>query len=156
KLLPLAGPEAASMTRTTFAITTLEASPAINVIASTAKAGINVRVMIGDTVADVVAAVRGVMRDYAVEMGVVEAGEASPGSPMGRAFELIEACVGEVFPEAVATPYVMMAATDSRFFTRICERVYRFAPFRMSKAQRAAIHAADEHLGLDDYRRGID
>jgi carboxypeptidase PM20D1 len=30
----------------------------------------------------------------------------------------------------------MLAATDSRFFTAICDRVYRFAPFRMSKAQR--------------------
>ena len=53
RLMPLAGPEAASMTRTTFAITTLEASPAINVIATTAKAGINVRIMVGDTVSDI-------------------------------------------------------------------------------------------------------
>ena len=144
------------MTRTTFAITTLEASPAINVIATTAKAGINVRIMVGDTVSDVVAAVHGAMRDYGVEITLVEAGEPTPISPMDDAFGLLEACVGEVFPEAVATPYVMMAATDSRFFTAICERVYRFTPFRMSKAQRAAIHAADEHLGLDDYRRGVE
>ncbi|MGZ6678453.1 MAG: M20/M25/M40 family metallo-hydrolase [Nocardioides sp.] len=156
RLMPLAGPEASSMTRTTFAITTLEASPAINVIATSAKAGINARVMVGDTVADVVAAVRSAMRDDAVEITVVEAGEPTPISPMDDAFRLLEACVGEVFPEAVATPYVMMAATDSRFFTAICERVYRFTPFRMSKAQRAAIHAADEHLGIEDYRRGID
>lgn len=156
RLLPFAGAEAAAMIRTTFAITTLEASPAINVIATTARAGINVRVMVGDTVADVVAAVRRAMRDDQVEIEVVDAGEPSPISPMDDAFELIEACVGEVFPEAITTPYVMMAATDSRYFTRICDRVYRFTPFRMSKAQRAAIHAADEHLGLDDYRRGID
>ena len=50
-------------------------------------------------------------------------------------------------------PYVMMAATDSRFFTEICERVYRFAPFRMTKAQREAIHSYDEHLGVDDFVR---
>ncbi len=156
RLMPLAGPEASSMTRTTLAITTLEASPAINVIATSAKAGINARVMVGDTVADVVAAVRSAMRDDAVEITVVEAGEPTPISPMDDAFGLLEACVGEVFPEAVATPYVMMAATDSRFFTAICERVYRFTPFRMSKAQRAAIHAADEHLRIEDYRRGID
>lgn len=49
----------------------------------------------------------------------------------------------------------MMAATDSRFFTAICERVYRFAPFRMTKAQRAAIHAADERLGTDAYLDGV-
>jgi carboxypeptidase PM20D1 len=49
----------------------------------------------------------------------------------------------------------MLAATDSRFFTAISDRVYRFAPFRMTKAQRASIHAADEYLGVDDFRAGI-
>jgi carboxypeptidase PM20D1 len=49
----------------------------------------------------------------------------------------------------------MMAATDARFFTAICERVYRFAPFRMSRAQREAIHSYDEHLGVDDLLDGV-
>jgi carboxypeptidase PM20D1 len=63
--------------------------------------------------------------------------------------------VTEVFPDAVPAPYVMMAATDSRFFTAICDRVYRFAPFRMTRAQRAAIHAADERLGTEAYLDGV-
>ena len=62
----------------------------------------------------------------------------------------------EVGAEAVPAPFVMMAATDSRHFTTICPRVYRFAPFRMSKAQRQAIHSYDEHLGIDDLRTGVD
>ena len=49
-----------------------------------------------------------------------------------------------------------MAATDSRHFTWICERVYRFAPFRMTRAQREAIHSYDEHLGVDDFLDGIE
>ena len=145
------------MTRTTFATTTLSGSPALNVIASTARAGINIRVMVGDTVADVVTHLRKVVADRSVEIDVVEAGEASPVSPVDDdAFRLIESTVAELFPDAVPAPYVMMAATDSRHFTPICERVYRFAPFRMSKAQRQAIHSYDEHLGVDDFLLGID
>ena len=49
----------------------------------------------------------------------------------------------------------MMAATDSRNFTAICDRVYRFAPFRMTKAQREAIHSYDEHLGVDAFVDGV-
>jgi carboxypeptidase PM20D1 len=49
----------------------------------------------------------------------------------------------------------MMAATDSRFFTTLCERVYRFAPFRMTREQRASIHAADEHLHVEDLLDGV-
>jgi carboxypeptidase PM20D1 len=48
-----------------------------------------------------------------------------------------------------------MAATDSRFFTAICDRVYRFAPFRMTKAQRESIHSYDERLGIDDFLDGV-
>lgn len=150
RALLAAGPEAAAMTRTTVATTTLSGSPALNVIASTARAGLNIRVMVGDTVAGVVEHVRRAVADDSIRIDVVESGEASPISPMDEPFELLEACIGEVFPEAVATPYVMMAATDSRHFTAISEHVYRFAPFRMTRAQRQAIHSYDEHIGIAD------
>ena len=155
RALLAAGPEAAAMTRTTVAATTLSGSPALNVIASTARAGLNVRVMVGDTVAGVVEHIRDAVKDDSIRIEVVEAGEPSPVSPMDEAFELLEACIGEVFPDAVATPYVMMAATDSRHFTAISEHVYRFAPFRMTKAQREAIHSYDEHIGVADLLDGV-
>jgi carboxypeptidase PM20D1 len=161
RVLLAAGPETAAMTRTTFAVTTLTGSPAINVIAGAATAGVNIRVMLGDTVEDVLAHVRrAVGKDVAVE--VLEEGAASPLSPWttddGRpdeAFALLEDTIREVFPDAVPAPYVMMAATDARHFTAICDRVYRFAPFRMSKAQREAIHSHDEHLGVEDLLDGV-
>lgn len=155
RALLAAGPEAAAMTRTTVAATTLSGSPALNVIASTAKAGLNVRVMVGDTVGGVVDHLRSAVRDDGIRIDVIEAGEPSPMSPLDGAFELIESCIGEVFADAVPTPYVMMAATDSRHFTAICERVYRFAPFRMTRAQREAIHSYDEHLGVSALVDGV-
>jgi len=155
RALIAAGAEPAAMTRTTFAITTLSGSPALNVIASTAKAGVNIRIMVGDTVAGVLEHVRKTIDDDQVEVTVIEANEPSPISPMEDAFALIEATITDVFPDAVPAPYVMMAATDSRFFTRICTRVYRFAPFRMTKAQRESIHSYDEHLGVDAFVDGV-
>ncbi|MGY2701394.1 MULTISPECIES: M20 family peptidase [unclassified Nocardioides] len=155
RVLIAAGPEPAAMTRTTFAITTLSGSPALNVIASTARAGVNVRIMVGDTVASVLEHVRRTIDDDQVRVSVVDQHEPSPVSPMDEAFGLLEATIREVFPDAVPAPYVMMAATDSRFFTRICTRVYRFAPFRMTKAQRESIHAYDEHLGVDAFVDGV-
>jgi carboxypeptidase PM20D1 len=155
RALIAAGPEPAAMTRTTFAVTTLSGSPALNVVAATATAGVNIRVMVGDTVAGALEHVRKVVADDQVHIDVVERSEPSPVSPRDDAFELLESTIGELFPDAVPAPYVMMAATDSRFFTRICDRVYRFAPFRMSKAQRASIHSYDEHLGVDAFLDGV-
>ena len=155
RALVAAGPEPAAMTRTTFAVTTLTGSPALNVVAQTARAGVNIRVMVGDTVAGVLEHVRRTIDDDEVRVEVVEASEPSPVSPRDDAFALLERTITAVFPDAVPAPYVMMAATDSRFFTEICERVYRFAPFRMTKAQREAIHSYDERIGVDDFLDGV-
>ena len=156
RALVAAGTEPAAMTRTTFAITTLSGSPALNVIASTATAGVNVRIMVGDTVASVLEHVRRTIADDRVQVHVIEQNEPSPISPYDdEAFALLEDTIAEVFPDAIPAPYVMMAATDSRFFTEICPRVYRFAPFRMTKAQRESIHSYDEHLGIDALVEGV-
>jgi carboxypeptidase PM20D1 len=155
RVLRAAGAEAAAMVRTTAAVTTLSGSPALNVIASSARAGVNLRVMVGDTVDGVLAHVREVVGD-GVRVEVVERNEPSPVSPWDDdAFRLLERITAEEFPDAVPTPYVMMAATDARFFTAISERVYRFTPFRMTKEQRATIHAADERIGVQDLLDGV-
>ncbi|MDQ2851687.1 MAG: M20/M25/M40 family metallo-hydrolase, partial [Actinomycetota bacterium] len=85
-----------------------------------------------------------------------EEGAASPISPIDdEAFQLLESTISTVFPDAVPAPYIMMAATDARQFTAICDRVYRFVPFRMTKAQRESIHSYNEHLGVDAFLEGI-
>lgn len=150
------GPEAAALARTTMTVTTLTGSPAANVIASRATAGANVRVMPGDSVASIVEHIRRAIDDPSIRLEVVDANEPSPVSPTdGAAYELLARVTEATFPDAVVTPYVMLAATDARFFTELCPRVYRFTPFRMSKAQRESIHSYDEHLRVDDYLAGV-
>lgn len=156
RALALAGPEPAAMVRTTMSATTLSGSPAHNVIASSATAGLNLRLLPGDTVASATDHVRRAVADDSVAVEVVDGNEPSPLSPVDDdAFRLLERVITEVFDDCVPTPYVMMAATDARFFTAICPRVYRFAPFRMSAAQRRTIHAADERIVVADWLAGV-
>lgn len=156
KALLAAGPEPAALVRTTMAVTQLSGSPAHNVIASRATAAVNLRILVGDTVASATEHVRRAIADKDLTLTVLDANEPTPVSPVDDpAFELLAATIGEVFPDAVATPYVMMAATDSRHFTAICSRVYRFAPFRMTKAQRESVHSYDEHLGVEEFLDGV-
>ncbi len=68
--------------RTTFAITTLSSSPVVNVIAATATAGVKIRVMVGDTVADLLAHVRKAVDDDRVHIDVLEEGGCEPGLPV--------------------------------------------------------------------------
>lgn len=150
-----AGPEAAALVRTTLAVTTLKGSPAINVIPTSVEAGVNLRVAVGETAAAAVERVRRIVGQE-IDVRVVEQHDPSPISPVDdAAFALLERTITEVYPDAVPIPYVLYAATDSRHFTAICDRVYRFAPFRMSKAQRESIHSYDEHIGVEDLLDGV-
>lgn len=161
RALVAAGPETAAMVRTTMVTTTLSAAPAHNVVAARARAEVNLRIMPGESVASAIEHVRSAVDDDAVVVDVVEANEPSPLSPTTEpeaqgAYALLERTIAQVFPDAVVTPYVMMAGTDSRTFTAICPRVYRFAPFRMSKEQRASIHSYDEHVHVGAWLEGVD
>lgn len=150
------GNETNAMTRTTVAITTLEGSAGANVLAATAKANANIRVAVGDTVAATVERLRKVIRDPMVELRVVEGNEPTPVSAStGPQWQLLEDCISETFPEAIITPYIMMGGTDSRRFTRICDSVYRFAPFAMDAADRGSIHAVDEKISLETLCHGV-
>jgi len=156
RVLPRLGHETAALARTTVAVTQLTGSPGANVIADTARAHVNMRVMVGETVDGALERIRRTVRDPHVEVVLVSGDEPSPVSPTDdTAYALLEATVEEVFPGTVAVPYVMLAATDSRHFHRVWPRVYRFTPFRMTDAQRAAIHGVDERIGVDDLRDGV-
>jgi carboxypeptidase PM20D1 len=156
RALLAAGAEPAALVRTTMAVTQLSGSPAHNVIASSATAAVNLRILIGDTVASATEHLRTAIADDSISLELAEANEPSPVSPYDDpAFELLTSTITELFEDAVPTPYVMMAATDSRYFTAICPRVYRFTPFRMTKPQRESIHSYDEHIGVEDFLAGV-
>lgn len=148
--------ETRALVRTTRAVTELQAGNAANALPERAEATINMRIAPGTSVAEAVDEVRSAIRDEAVEIDVLEPSEPSPVSPAsGAGWDAIVQAVRDVHPNLLVTPYVMMQASDSRFFTTISDHVYRFAPFRMSAAERACLHAKDERIRLSAYLEGV-
>jgi carboxypeptidase PM20D1 len=64
------GPELNAMVRTTAVATELSGAPGENVLATTARASINIRLLTGDTVASATARIRRIVADPAVEIEV--------------------------------------------------------------------------------------
>ncbi len=148
--------ETSAMVRTTQAVTMLEASTGANVLAERAVATVNIRIAVGSSVADTIAHVRRAIRDDTVAIEALNSSEPSPVSPSnGPAWTLVRDSIERVFPDSIVTPYVMLAASDSRHFTRISEHVYRFSPFEMSTEQRGTLHAIDERMNVATFMRGI-
>ncbi|CAN5181142.1 M20 family peptidase [soil metagenome] len=149
--------ETAAMTRTTAAVTMLEAGLAENALAERATATISLRVAIGSTVADAVEHLRRAIRDDRVAIEVIQPAEPSPISPSsGAAWDALAATVERTHPGVVVTPYAQTGGTDSRQFTGLSRNVYRFTPFELSKAERDALHAVNERIHVATWLHGIE
>ncbi len=165
-----ASPETAAMLRTTYALTQLEGSNAHNVLPPVARANFNVRIAPFETIADAVDRARRLAAQQCRASGVdpslvtIEVNEAipytepAPISPYesDAAFDYLHRCVAGVYPEAGFAPYVQNSCTDSREFNAICDRVYRFCGFVYSGETRTLLHAANERIGVDVYKRGVE
>lgn len=149
--------ETSAMVRTTQAVTMLQGSQAANALAEQAMATVNIRVAIDSSVANAVEHVRQSINDPKVRIALHDPSEPSAVSPTsGPAWERVKRAIETTFPDAIVTPYVMMAASDSRHFARISTNVYRFSPFEMSKGERATLHATDERMHVATYLRGVE
>jgi carboxypeptidase PM20D1 len=149
--------------RTTTAATIVEGGVKANVLPSTARAIVNFRLIPGDTVEAVLKHVRRVVgRD--VDLRVVRAVEASPVSdPESEGYRLVAGTVVETFPDAVVAPWVVIGATDGRYFAGVSDTVLRFTPFRANPDEVNGFHGVDERIRLEDaddvvrfYRRLIE
>ena len=74
----------------------------------------------------------------------------------GEAFRFIEKAVNNVFPKYKPVPYIMNAATDSRYFNRVCENCLRFVPFKIDDQQLDSIHGIDENVDIDTLAPAVD
>ena len=154
----LAGQETTdAMLRTTTAVTMLEGSPKDNVLPSLARAFVNFRIVPGENAASVMAHVNKAINDPRVE--VQKFGNtfepSMPSSTNDSAWFGLVRTIREVYPEAVVAPYLMMGATDSRYFRALTPNVYRFAGNRIDVEDRERIHGTNERIAVKSYLEGI-
>jgi carboxypeptidase PM20D1 len=150
------GPETTALLRTTRAVTELRAGHAANALPERAEATVNMRIAPWSTVAEAVDEVRRAIDDPLVELEVLLPSEPSPVSPAhGAAWDDLVGAIDERVPGLLVSPYVMMQASDARFFTAISDHVYRFAPFRLSAAERSCLHAKNERIRVASFLEGV-
>jgi carboxypeptidase PM20D1 len=151
------GGELNAICRTTTAVTMLEGSQAANVLPAVAKAVVNVRLAIGDSVEAAVERIRATIADPLVELRVLQPGEPSPVSGLtGLRVDALAATIADVYPDAVMAPYIVLGGTDARHYADISDSVYRFSPFTLSRAERASMHAVNEAIPVASLAKGVD
>lgn len=157
KVMPSVSNTAAAMLKTTLAFTMAGGSDGTNVLPQEAWVIGNMRFSHHQGGSASIDAVRRLADKYDVETVILDPGFESPLSPYDtQEFNLIERAVESVFADVKTMPYVMTAASDSRFFGRISNNCFRFAPFFISEEQLDSIHGIDENLDVATLASSVD
>ena len=150
-------PRLAAMLRTTVTPTIIKGGETANVIPSSARAVLNLRLLPGDSIEETIRWVRSTIADADVEVKPVPgaAFEASGlTNPEGAPFQLLERVLLGLEPVhgegLVVTPYLVLGATDARHYQDLTDNILRILPFRVDSDELSRLHGVDERVSVEN------
>lgn len=157
KIMPMISPSGAALLRTTLAFTMSKGSEGTNVIPQEAWVIGNMRFSHHQGKKASIEAITALAKKYDIETVITDDGiESGITDFKGEAFRFIEKAVNNVFPEYKVAPYIMNAATDSRYFGKVCDNCLRFVPFKIDKQQLDSVHGIDENVDVATLAPAVD
>ena len=153
----LSGGEFNAVVRTTTAFTQMRGSKGANVIPAHASMVSNHRIIPGETMESVVKHVTKAVNDEKVAISVISGSNPSVISETKcEAYERVRSTVAETWQDAIVSPYLMVAGSDSRHWGEISDKVYRFSAMALTKEERGMIHGNDERIPLETINRTVE
>ncbi len=157
KIMPMISPAGAALLRTTLAFTMAKGSDGTNVIPQEAWVVGNMRFSHHQGKKKSIEAITALAKKYDIETVITDDGMESEITDFrGEAFRFIEKAVNHTFPEYKPVPYIMNAASDSRYFNRVSKNCLRFVPFKINKQQLDSVHGIDENVDIDTLAPAVD
>lgn len=150
------GGQAAALVQTTCVFTQAEGSRGANVIPESASVTANMRFMVHEPLKPSLKKVLRLARKYDIWMEMISGFDVPPVADTNcYAYSQVVRQIGETFGEIPVVPYVMLAGTDARHYTKICDCVLRFVPLTMSDEQMKSAHAVNENLNISSLARAV-
>lgn len=141
---------ARAMLGTTIAPTVIRGGSVENVLPQRATALINLRLHPRTSIEDALGHLRAVVSglDGVTIEPHAPGSEAPPVAAMsGPAWEIVAGAAAAFAPEGTpVAPSLLVAGTDSRFFTGVADNIYRYSPARIEMEDLSRIHGTDERM----------
>ena len=146
-----------SMLRNSVAPTMLSAGIRSNVVPSEARANLNIRLLPGESIEPLVEQFKKLVNDPQVRFQVEPAlrPSAPPSSIETDLYRTIERVSPTVFPGAIVLPFLSPGATDSAQLRLRRVEAYGLLPFPLTEEDERRMHADDERIPLEAFRKGI-
>jgi acetylornithine deacetylase/succinyl-diaminopimelate desuccinylase-like protein len=147
-----------AMMRDTISPTMLQAGIRPNVIPSEARAVINIRLLPGNMASALLAKLTQLVNDPKIRFEILPgAGEAAPSSSLTtELYDEIKRATKLQFSGAVAIPFMSPGATDSYPLRMRSVQAYGLMPFPLTENDFLRMHADDERIPLESFRKGVD
>ncbi|MFN4975246.1 MAG: M20/M25/M40 family metallo-hydrolase [Bacteroidota bacterium] len=146
--------ETNALIHTTLVPTIVQGGIKDNVIPSTAKATFNSRILQGQSSDDVLTFVKKAVNDERVLIKKQTKSLMEPSSitPFrDPSFLQLERIIKNAVPNVIVSPFLMIGASDSRYFRDFSEAVLNFSAIQNMKG----FHGIDERIGIKDLDRMI-
>lgn len=151
------GGELNALMRTTVAFTQANASKAPNVIPPEAKIISNIRLNPVDTVDGAISYIKKTIKNEDIELVAFDAMEPSRISVTDCAeWDKVASSVASTWRGCIVSPYLMVQCSDSRYYGRISDKVYRFSAMDLSSEERATIHGNNERIRVECALRAVE
>lgn len=151
------GGELNALVRTTTAFTQMEGSKGMNVIPPHAAMVSNHRIIPGETTESVIKRIRNKVKDEKVEIRMINGMNPSRVSvTAGETWERLCKATSETWRDAIVSPYLMLACSDSRHWGEISDKVYRFSAMALTKEERGLIHGNNERIPIATIEKTVE
>lgn len=151
----LEDPGRSALVQDTLTLTVLRASHELNVVPAEAFAGLDGRLLPGESCRPFVAKLRQAIADPDVDLEVLLhfTDRASPvDTPLFRAIARVAA---HQEPGAIVVPRVISGFTDSHYYRDLGMVAYGFVPRRLRPAETRGIHGPNEKITIDNLVYGV-
>ena len=146
-----------ALMRTTIAFTQAEGSNAANVIPPSASVTANIRVAPGETVETTVDNIKKIIKNDDIKVSVSDPADPSVVSITDcDGYKWIADAIANTWKGCVVAPYLMVQCSDSKYYGRISNRVYRFSATDLTDEELASIHGNNEHIRLETINRAVE
>ncbi len=150
-----------AMVRSTIVPTMANIGTAHNVLPQEASANLNIRILPGDTIDDILNHINslankiGILNKISFEVTVCNEPlkETDINHPTYNNLSNVFKSIND---DIIVVPYLVTGATDSRSYSDVTNQIFRIYPFALSQDEIAAMHATDERIKINSYLDGIE